>query len=86
VPHAAHRLPSKTVILKSAQFPRCAKCTEPVFFELEYAAPDLFQTNAYRIYELPVIEGEPTPRKNRMPGRLEQLRLLPYIYFAVTDF
>jgi hypothetical protein len=60
VTHTPHRLPHEVILLKNERFPRCAKCKNEVIFELAYAAPDLFQIQKHRIYELPVIEGEAT--------------------------
>lgn len=66
VVHTAHRLPAETVILQGECFPRCAKCSEAVLFELAYPAPDLFRSDAYRIYELPVLEDDvPQKRSGR---------------------
>jgi hypothetical protein len=58
VTHTPHRLPHEVVILKGEHFPRCAKCTTSVLFDLVHAAPDLFQHTVYRLYELPVTEED----------------------------
>jgi len=60
VTHNLHRLPHEAVLMKGEIFPRCAKCSSEVLFELAYAAPDLFHLRKYRIYELPVIEEDAT--------------------------
>ena len=58
VTHSGHRLAHEAVLIKNEKFPRCAKCTSEVLFELAYAAPDLFHRLQNRIYELPVLEDE----------------------------
>jgi len=61
VTHTHHRLSPEAVLIKGERFPRCAKCTADVLFELAYAAPDLFSGRSQsRIYELPVIEDDAT--------------------------
>lgn len=58
--HNLHRLCHEAVLAKDEKFPRCAKCTSEVLFELAYEAPDLFHRLQHRVYELPVIEDEAT--------------------------
>jgi hypothetical protein len=56
--HNLHRLPHEAVLAKDEKFPRCAKCSNEVLFELAYAAPDLFHRLKYHVYELPVTEDD----------------------------
>ena len=44
VSHDQHRLPHEVVVLRGEQFPKCAKCSDAVYFELFYAAPLLHST------------------------------------------
>jgi len=37
--HSQHRLPGAVTLLRNQSFPRCSKCSEPVYFELERSAP-----------------------------------------------
>jgi uncharacterized membrane protein len=53
VVHAQHRLPHEVVVLRGDRFPRCAKCTGAVSFELFYAAP--FVVSTYK-NALPVLD------------------------------
>jgi hypothetical protein len=58
VRHAAHRLPAKVILIAGEKFPRCARCSEAVSFEIVLAA-NAFSSPAFtgiRVYELPVIE------------------------------
>ena len=67
VVHAGHRLPHEVVILKDEEFPRCAKCSDAVLFELARAVSDLPVNTTYRIYELLVIgeSDEKSPARSR---------------------
>jgi len=56
VTHDGHRLQHQVIILKDEKFPRCAKCSDAVFFELAYSAPGLFESAFIRVYELPELE------------------------------
>jgi len=55
VAHAQHRLPHEVVVLRGDRFPKCAKCSEAVSFELFYSAPFLFS-----VYKevLPVLDDD----------------------------
>ena len=53
VTHNQHRLAHQAIILKGQVFPRCSRCADAVFFELAYAAPDLFASSLTPVYELP---------------------------------
>jgi hypothetical protein len=44
--HRKHRLPHEVTLLRDNTFPRCAKCKEPVIFELLQAAKD--ETDMFR--------------------------------------
>ncbi len=55
VSHAQHRLPHEVVILRGDRFPRCAKCTGAVIFELFYSAP--FVVSSYKNV-LPVLDDD----------------------------
>jgi hypothetical protein len=37
--HLEHRLPAEVTLLRNQPFPRCSKCSEPVYFELVRSAP-----------------------------------------------
>ena len=54
--HNQHRLPHEVVAVKGQVFPKCARCSDSVFFELAYAAPDLFESSLTHQYELPEEE------------------------------
>jgi hypothetical protein len=56
VSHSAHKLPSEVALVKSQQFPRCAKCDVPVTFMLIRAVHSSF--HPMHIYELPVLDDE----------------------------
>jgi hypothetical protein len=55
VSHAQHRLPHEVVVLRGDRFPRCAKCTGAVNFELFYSAP--FVVSSYK-HALPVLDDD----------------------------
>lgn len=60
VTHNQHRLSHQVVMFMGQAFPRCSKCADAVFFELAYAAPDLFQSSFNPVYELPEeLEANP---------------------------
>jgi hypothetical protein len=70
VAHMSHRLPHEVVIFSGDHFPKCAKCSTAVVFELVHAVSDLFQHTVRVMYELPVIEDskdseEETPSPKR---------------------
>lgn len=56
--HGAHRLPHEALLLQAEQFPRCAKCSNRVEFELLKAVPgfDQHRDRIARLYELPVVD------------------------------
>jgi hypothetical protein len=54
--HAPHRLPHQVTICKGEQFPRCAKCSDSVVFELLHAAECGFSYEPIHIYELQPLE------------------------------
>lgn len=60
VMHSEHRLPHEATCLAGDKFPRCAKCSAAVKFELLRAAP-LLQTS-YHLYELPVLDQKEEAR------------------------
>jgi len=55
VSHDGHRLPHEVIVLRGEQFPRCAKCSEAVIFELFHAAP--FLCSSYKEV-LPALDDE----------------------------
>ena len=63
VNHSRHRLHHEAILCKDERFPRCAKCSDHVLFELAYSAPDLFSGFRPPIYELPVIEEKSASAK-----------------------
>ena len=61
--HHRHRLPHYVTLLKDEMFPRCAKCSDAVSFELVQAARvemDGLDDGQFRIslYELPELDFE----------------------------
>lgn len=56
--HAAHRLPSEVSLVRGEKFPRCAKCSEAVIFQLVRANSGKFLYQPMAIYELPVLEED----------------------------
>ncbi len=69
VMHGSHRLPHEALLLAGEVFPRCARCSDQVEFELVAPMPDLEMRphRIVRLYELPVLEeasgalDSPTP-------------------------
>ena len=56
--HSDHRLPGAVTLIKNQAFPRCSKCSAPVYFELERSAPAAGTSpHGFNImlYELPEI-------------------------------
>jgi len=56
--HSQHRLPREVTLMKNHSFPRCSKCSEPVYFELERSAPSAGSYSGsfnVMLYELPEI-------------------------------
>jgi hypothetical protein len=62
VRHRKHRLPHEVTLLRDNTFPRCAKCKDPVIFELLQAAKDETDMTGFStridLYELPVMDDE----------------------------
>lgn len=58
--HSQHRLPTEITLVKDHLFPRCSKCSEPVYFELLRSAPlaGANSTGAITLYELPELGDE----------------------------
>ena len=54
--HAQHRLPGEVMLLEDERFPRCARCADPVAFELIRVIDDLPRDSVCKVYELPVID------------------------------
>ena len=56
--HSQHRLPRAVTLIRNQSFPRCSKCSEPVYFELKRSAPAA-GSNPHgfnvTLYELPEI-------------------------------
>lgn len=68
VAHGSHRLPHEALLLAGEVFPRCARCSDQVEFELLSAMPDLDLKSRHivRLYELPVLDeasGTLNPRR-----------------------
>jgi len=56
--HAQHHLPHEVTLLKAQKFPRCSRCSEPVFYELVRsapAAPSYPGAFTVTLYELPEL-------------------------------
>src|SRR5438105_1842344 len=60
VSHAQHRLPQEVTLLKDHLFPRCSRCTEPVYYTLERSAPAGISPYRFSVnlYELPELEED----------------------------
>jgi hypothetical protein len=56
--HTAHRLAPEAVLHKDEKFPRCAKCSREVLFELSRPAAGVSPRLQYRIFELSELEDE----------------------------
>jgi hypothetical protein len=59
--HSEHRLPQAVTLIKNQSFPRCSKCSEPVYFELERSGPAVGSSSHgfnVMLYELPEIAGQ----------------------------
>lgn len=63
VVHVSHRLPHGVVCVKGDLFPRCAKCSDAVHFDLIQAAPQLRHRDGCHLYELPVLDDEESERR-----------------------
>jgi hypothetical protein len=58
VSHSHHSLPHEVMLLKDQPFPRCSRCSEPVFYELVRSAPvasSYPRAFAVTLYELPEL-------------------------------
>ncbi len=56
--HSQHRLPEEITLIREQSFPRCSKCSEPVYFNLVRSAPSLdVYPHGFRmtLYELPEL-------------------------------
>jgi len=64
VGHLQHRLPKEITLIREQAFPRCSKCSDPVYFHLVRSAPSLdvrphgFRTTLYEIPELAEQQDE----------------------------
>jgi hypothetical protein len=58
--HRQHRLPAEVTLIKDHSFPRCSKCSEPVYFELLRSAPEIISPSRFQValYELPELEPQ----------------------------
>lgn len=57
--HSQHRLPQEVTLLAKQDFPRCSRCSEPVFYELVRSAPAGMSSHgsafSVMLYELPEL-------------------------------
>lgn len=55
--HPQHRLPQEVTLLKDHLFPRCSRCTEPVYYTLERSAPAVISPHRFNVdlYQLPEL-------------------------------
>ena len=55
VSHPQHRLPQEVTLLEGHLFPRCCRCTDPVYYTLERSAPAGISPHRFSVnlYELP---------------------------------
>jgi hypothetical protein len=58
VSHAEHRLPEEITVLLGQSFPRCAKCSVAVKFELVRPMQCALPPGTMTLNELPVLEDE----------------------------
>lgn len=60
VSHSPHRLPKEVTLWKDQAFPRCSRCSDPVFYELVRSAPAVSAPRGFAVmlYELPEITDE----------------------------
>lgn len=59
VTHSVHRLPHSVTICKDEVFPRCAKCSDLVAYEMVRAVDCPFTYEPMHVYELqPVSDSE----------------------------
>jgi hypothetical protein len=56
--HAEHRLPHEVILSGGDIFPRCAKCSDVVIFELLREVRAKFEYQPIQVYELPEIDEE----------------------------
>ena len=63
VSHPQHRLPDEVTLLSNQSFPRCSRCSDPVFYKLVRSAPaagtshgEPFSITLYELPELPSDE------------------------------
>ena len=58
VSHSQHSLPHEVTLLKDQTFPRCSRCSDPVFYELVRSAPAVVSHRSsfqVALYELPEL-------------------------------
>ena len=57
--HSQHRLPQEVTLLAKQDFPRCSRCSDPVFYELVRSAPAGMSSHGsafnVMLYELPEL-------------------------------
>jgi len=64
VVHSQHHLPKEITLIRAQAFPRCSKCSDPVYFDLVRSAPSLdvrphgFRTTLYEIPEITEQQDE----------------------------
>jgi len=60
VSHPQHRLPAEVTLLRDHTFPRCARCSDPVYYRLERSAPAFTDPDHFSVtlYELPELSAD----------------------------
>src|SRR5689334_11251307 len=58
--HADHSLTPEVTLIKDQFFPRCSRCSNPIYFELVRPAPAISNARGFfvTLYEVPAL-GEP---------------------------
>jgi hypothetical protein len=69
VSHAEHRLPREVTVFAGQVFPRCAKCSNAVTFQLVRAAPE-FDQREFRVWlhAIPPVETDVSAASERKAG------------------
>lgn len=55
--HPEHKLPQEVTLIKDQLFPRCSRCSDPIYFELVRPAPAVHKASDFSVtlYQLPVL-------------------------------
>jgi hypothetical protein len=55
--HSQHKVPQEVTLIRNHFFPRCSRCSSPIYFELVRPAPAVSNRTEFSVtlYELPVL-------------------------------